>query len=154
MIPLSDYLGFIFSEITRAREIADRTSAQIAKVYSEDPVMKFFSVPRFKIPEMALSIPVLISGAKFASVLKFKMELKDFSAFISAEIDHAVITLKLLKIRTNVIKPGDIIVVRPPGDLILKGMPSKGKRQPQPQTLAPLLESVVEIGRASCRERV
>ncbi len=141
MIPLSDYLGFIFSEITRAREIADRTSAQIAKVYSEDPVMKFFSVPRFKIPEMALSIPVLISGAKFATVLKFKMELKDFSAFISAEIDHAVNTLKLQKIRTNVIKPGDIIVVRPPGGLVLTTRPSKAKQQLQP--LAALKDSEI-----------
>lgn len=139
MIPLSDYLGFIFSEITRAREIADRTSAQIAKVYAEDPVMKFFSVPRFKIPEMALSIPVLISGAKFATVLKFKLEPKEFSAFVGAEIDHAVNTLKLLIGRQNVIKPGDIIVVRPPGGLIVATKASKQKTQ----SLAPLQENGV-----------
>lgn len=113
MIPLSDYLGFIFAEITRAREISDRTSAEIAKTYAQDPVMKFFSVPRFKIPEMALTIPVLISGAKFATVLKFKVELSKFSEFVRSELDRSVAALKLAKARTDAVSPVDIINVRP-----------------------------------------
>ena len=101
-ITLSDYLGFIFSEITRARDHADRVSKEIALVYAQDEILKSFSVPRFKIPEMELTIPVIISGAKFSSALVFNMRQEDFSNFITNKINNVIKTILLKK--NNVIK--------------------------------------------------
>ena len=101
-ITLSDYLGFIFSEITRARDHADRVSKEIALVYAQDEILKSFSVPRFKIPEMELTIPVIISGAKFSSALVFNMRQEDFSNFITNKINNVLKTILLKK--NNVIK--------------------------------------------------
>lgn len=101
-ITLSDYLGFIFSEITRARDHADRVSKEIALVYAQDEILKSFSVPRFKIPEMELTIPVIISGAKFSSALVFNMRQEDFFNFITNKINNAIKSILLKK--NNVIK--------------------------------------------------
>lgn len=101
-ITLSDYIGFIFSEITRARDHADRVSKEIALVYAQDEILKSFSVPRFKIPEMELTIPVIISGAKFSSALVFNMRQEDFSNFITNKINNVIKTILLKK--NNVIK--------------------------------------------------
>ena len=46
-ITLADYAGYIFIEIVKAREMADRYSRALADVYAQDPVLKHFSVPRF-----------------------------------------------------------------------------------------------------------
>jgi len=67
-ITLSDYVGYIFSEIVTARMIADERSKTIAEIYAKDAVLSNFSVPRFKIPEMNLTIPVLVVGAKFTNL--------------------------------------------------------------------------------------
>lgn len=91
MITLAEYLGFIFSEITRARRSADHVSAAIAEAYAADPIMQHFSVPRFKIPEMTVTVPMLISGAKFSSVLKFNAEPAEFADFVNAEIGGAIL---------------------------------------------------------------
>lgn len=107
-ITLSDYVGFIFSEITRARDHADRVSKEIALVYAQDEILKSFSVPRFKIPEMELTIPVIISGAKFTTSLVFNMAQDKFNNFISNKIKNVIRTI-LLK-RNNVIKDFTVII--------------------------------------------
>jgi hypothetical protein len=65
-ITLSDYVGFIFSEIVKARVIADAESKRIAMIYKEDEILKSFSVPRFKIPEMDITIPVLLNTKPYS----------------------------------------------------------------------------------------
>ncbi|MGB4847556.1 MAG: hypothetical protein WBP41_06530 [Saprospiraceae bacterium] len=99
-ITMADYVGFIFSEITRARGMADRESIRIAEMYAQNDVLKHFSVPRFKIPEMNLTIPVIISGAKFSTTLVFNMELNDFKNFIINELNNA--TKHILIKKTNI----------------------------------------------------
>lgn len=89
-ITLSDYVGFIFSEIVRARTITDAETKRIALLYKEDEILKNFSVPRFKIPELELSIPVLVSGARFKSTLKFNVAEQPFADYINNKLDNAV----------------------------------------------------------------
>ena len=107
-ITLADYVGFIFSEITRARDHADRVSMEVAKQYAKDDILKYFSVPRFKIPEMELTIPVLISGAKFTTALQFNMPSLDFKNFIIDKANNAVKSIFINK--SGVIK--DISVIK------------------------------------------
>jgi hypothetical protein len=88
MITLSEYVGFIFQEITRARVLADNESKRIAEAYATDDIMKHFSVPRFKIPEMELTIPVTIGGAKFTTVVEFAEKGRQFRNFLVNEINN------------------------------------------------------------------
>lgn len=96
-ITLADYVGFIFSEITRARDHADRVAKDMAIAYSKDDVLKHFSVPRFKIPEMELTIPVLISSAKFSNAMAFTMPAEDFTRYINNRVNSSIQTLIIQK---------------------------------------------------------
>ena len=102
-ITLADYVGFIFSEITRARDHADKVSKDLAIAYSKDEVLKHFSVPRFKIPEMELTIPVLISSAKFSTTMLFNMQEEEFKKYVAGKVNAAIQTLliKSSKVETD-----------------------------------------------------
>lgn len=89
-ITLADYTGYILTEIISAREMADRHSRALAEVYAKDPVLQFFAVPRFKVPKMELTIPVLISGARFQQVISFRMDRDKFVAYINGRILEAI----------------------------------------------------------------
>lgn len=93
-ITLADYTGYIFREIIRAREMADQHSRQLAEVYAKDPVMKHFSVPRFKVPKMELTIPVLISGARFNQVLRFDVPRNEFREYLVSLARYVVSAVK------------------------------------------------------------
>lgn len=93
-ITLADYTGYIFLEIIKARQMADQYSKGVADAYAKDPIMKHFSVPRFKVPKMELTIPVLISGARFSQVIRFKMDENQFVGFILGWVDDVVDAVK------------------------------------------------------------
>ena len=93
-VTLADYTGYIFLEIIKARQMADVHSAQLAKVYAQDEVLKHFSVPRFKIPRMELTIPVLISGAQFNQTLGFGLKDHEFFAFAFKVLHQAIDDLR------------------------------------------------------------
>jgi len=102
-ITLADYVGFIFSEITRARDHADKVAKDLAIAYSKDDVLKHFSVPRFKIPEMELTIPVLISSAKFSTTMAFTMQEDEFKKYVASKMNSAIqtILIKATKVETD-----------------------------------------------------
>lgn len=104
MITLSEYVGYIFQEITRARVIADSESKRIAEAYAKDDIMKHFSVPRFKIPEMELTIPVIIAGAKYTTVVEFAEKGRLFRNYLVNEINNRMSDLHVKKnnLNTNV----------------------------------------------------
>ncbi len=103
-ITLSNYVGFIFSEIVKARSIADAESKRMALLYREDEILKHFSVPRFKIPEMELTIPVLVSGAKYRSIVEFTMEFQPFNDFVWNKLKTVIRTV-MLKQRMSLFTP-------------------------------------------------
>jgi len=113
-ITLADYTGYIFLEIIKAREMADRHSRQLAEVYAQDPVLQHFSVPRFKVPKMELTIPVLISGARFNQVITFQMPREKFVAYVLGRI-KAVVSAVRSKLDDPFIKPRvpPVLVVDP-----------------------------------------
>lgn len=78
MITIGEYIGFLFKEITRARQYADAESVRIARLYAQDEVLQHFSVPRFKIPQMELSIPILVTDAKYQNIYRLKAVLESF----------------------------------------------------------------------------
>ncbi len=76
-VALSDYIAYVFSEVSRARDMADRYSKEIAMAYAKDDVLRHFSVPRFKIAKMDLNMPVLVSGVQVSSLMKFTMDRQE-----------------------------------------------------------------------------
>jgi hypothetical protein len=123
-ITLSDYIGFIFSEIIKGRTMADEHSKQIAIAYEKDDIMKHFSVPRFKIPELDLTIPVLIAGARYSSTLKFIWDKDDFIKYIKAKAANIEATIKLKNIKDikdirdiNLLRNINVITPRKPKNL-------------------------------------
>jgi hypothetical protein len=93
-ITMADYTGYIFLEMIKARKMADAYSRQVAQEYAQDPILKHFSVPRFKIPKMAVTIPVLVSGARFTQVISFKMEQSKFTPYVLGQIDRVLTTVR------------------------------------------------------------
>jgi len=60
MPTLKDYLGSLVKDLNYARVIADVESANIAKMYAENDLLKHFSIPRMKINDTELTIPISI----------------------------------------------------------------------------------------------
>jgi hypothetical protein len=101
MITLSEYLGFIFKEISIARKMADDNALAIAKQYAKDDLLKYFSAPRFKIPSLELKIPVAIAGARFTKIQKINIKAEIFSAFMMSELRKAEQSILLKKQGAN-----------------------------------------------------
>lgn len=57
---LGDYLGHLLSEITIARVQADLEAVRVAELYASHPLLRYMSVPRFRLPTMTLDVPVII----------------------------------------------------------------------------------------------
>lgn len=93
-ITLADYTGYIYLELIKAREMADHYAKAVAQQYAQDPVLGHFSVPRFKTPKMTLTIPVLISGARFNQVVVFRMPQDKFVAAAEARVERVLSTIK------------------------------------------------------------
>lgn len=89
MITLGEYMSFIYGEMTRARQHADATSIEIAKGYAKDELLRHFSVPRFRIPEMELTIPVLVADTNYDNAYTFKVEPDEFINQFQSEFDRA-----------------------------------------------------------------
>ncbi|MGB8217962.1 MAG: hypothetical protein WCE94_11745 [Candidatus Methanoperedens sp.] len=62
MADLSDFLGHILEEITRARVQADSAAIRTAKLYASDKdgFLKHFPVPRMRLPNIEITAPVVI----------------------------------------------------------------------------------------------
>lgn len=97
MITLSDYLSFIFGEVTRARQHADAISIEIAKSYAKDDLLKHFSIPRFKIPELELKVPILISDINYDNEYLFKVSQEQFLNKFTTEFQLAFNTLIMIR---------------------------------------------------------
>jgi hypothetical protein len=62
MPTLNEYLGGIFSSITDARVVSDVQAVHIAEQYAKHELLKHFAVPRMRIGDIELTIPVAIDS--------------------------------------------------------------------------------------------
>jgi hypothetical protein len=96
-VTLGDYTGYIFLEMVKAREMADAYSRAVAERYADDEVLRHFAVPRFKVPRMELTIPVLISGARFRNTVRFDFPREEFVTAIDQRATAAKHRLDLTR---------------------------------------------------------
>lgn len=57
---LGNYLGQLMAEIAIARMQADLETVRIAEIYAAHPLLRTMAVPRLRLPEVDLELPVLI----------------------------------------------------------------------------------------------
>ncbi|MCX9084201.1 MAG: hypothetical protein OIN87_05295 [Candidatus Methanoperedens sp.] len=62
MADLGDLLGSLMSGVIRARRMADEQTAALAEYYKTNPLLEGLSVPRIRIPELTIEIPMLIEN--------------------------------------------------------------------------------------------
>jgi hypothetical protein len=122
-ITLGDYTGYILIEMIKAREMADEYSRVVAERYAEDEVMRHFSVPRFRLPKMELTIPILISGARFTQTVRLDFPAEEFVAFIASRADDARATVEFSR--------GDLLSVVPG-----RGQSASAATRPTPASAA------------------
>ncbi|GAB3051082.1 hypothetical protein GCM10027053_07960 [Intrasporangium mesophilum] len=61
MPSLGEVIGALLSNVAQARAAADLEAVRIARAYSSDPVMKLLSIPRIRLPEVVVDLPLLIA---------------------------------------------------------------------------------------------
>src|SRR6266436_181269 len=61
MANLNEYLGAIVAHLSQARVLADLESAKIALTYADNDLLRHFSIPRMRIDDVELTVPVAVS---------------------------------------------------------------------------------------------
>jgi hypothetical protein len=76
MARLGDVLGALLADAAYARVRADLETVKIAEVYSRDPLLKHLPVPRFRLPDVTVDVPLLVlqvdGSAELADGLPFE----------------------------------------------------------------------------------
>lgn len=62
MADLGELLGSLMSGLIRARRMADEQTAALAEYYKDNPLLEGLSVPRIRIPELTIEMPMLIEN--------------------------------------------------------------------------------------------
>lgn len=62
MADLGDLLGSLMSGLVRARRMADEQTAALAEYYKDNPLLEGLSVPRIRIAELTIDMPLLIEN--------------------------------------------------------------------------------------------
>lgn len=59
---LGEFIGALLADAVQARVRADLEAVKIAEVYSAHELLKHLPVPRFRLPEITIDFPVLVSA--------------------------------------------------------------------------------------------
>ncbi|MCF6178608.1 MAG: hypothetical protein L3J63_04355 [Geopsychrobacter sp.] len=62
MADLGVLIGALITGVVHARRIADEESAAVAEHYKDNPLLSGMSVPRVRVPEISIDIPMLIDA--------------------------------------------------------------------------------------------
>lgn len=100
MAELSDFLGHILAEITRARALADAEAVRTAKRYAADPdgLLKYFAVPRVRLPNVEITAPMVVTMVPEGQVEKTDPHL--LSQTVAADI-LKMLTQQKIKVNTT-----------------------------------------------------
>ncbi|WP_221801596.1 hypothetical protein [Oceanobacter mangrovi] len=91
MPKLNEYLGSIISSLNTARVMADIQTVRVAEDYAKHELLQHFSVPRMRIDDVEITIPVAIDSAE--EQIDAPVDIinnKDFNSQIYAEITRSL----------------------------------------------------------------
>src|SRR6267154_326622 len=67
MPKLGDFIGALLSDAVQARVRADIEALKVAEAYSGHDLLKYLPVPRFRLPDITVDFPVIVSSLEGAS---------------------------------------------------------------------------------------
>jgi len=88
MEDLGDLIGSMMVSLVRARRMADEETARLAEWYKENPLLEGLSVPRIRIPELTIDLPLLVEGSEKGE----EAVLADKIAVTKAAVEQVKIT--------------------------------------------------------------
>jgi hypothetical protein len=96
MTKLNEYLGSIVSSITNARVMSDVQSVKVAEQYAKHHLLKHFSVPRMRIEDIELTIPVALDLVNEKLEQDFEpIDNRKFNSLVYREVLAGAGTTKL-----------------------------------------------------------
>lgn len=91
MPTLNDYLGGLVASVTEARVMADAHAVQVAEQYAQHELLRHFPVPRMRIGDILLTIPVAIEGLAERKEFQISpMGNAEFQRIVAREIPRYV----------------------------------------------------------------
>ncbi len=100
MAQLNEYLGSIVSSITNARVMSDIQSVKVAEEYAKHNLLQHFSIPRMRIQDVELTIPIALENAQEKT--ETVIEPFDQPKFAASAYTEVVNSLGLTKISATV----------------------------------------------------
>jgi hypothetical protein len=91
-VTLAEYTSHLFQEVVRARQLSDLHSKAVAEAYANDEVLQHFPVPRFRIPKVTMSIPVVVERATFKEL--GAIDVNEISASVGEHLAVMVRTIQ------------------------------------------------------------
>ncbi|MAR01745.1 MAG: hypothetical protein CMI00_14555 [Oceanospirillaceae bacterium] len=91
MPKLNEYLGSIISSLNTARVMADIQTVKVAEDYAKHDLLKHFSIPRMRIDDVEITIPVAIDSAE--ETLTEPVDIiknRDFNSAIYSEVTRSL----------------------------------------------------------------
>lgn len=91
MPKLNEYLGSIISSLSTARVMADVQTVRVAEDYAKHELLKHFSVPRMRIEDVEITIPVAIESTQ--EKLDEPVDIiknRDFNSAIYSEVTRSL----------------------------------------------------------------
>jgi len=100
MPKLNEYIGSIVSSITDARTMSDIQTVKVAEAYAKHNLLKHFSIPRMKIDDIEMTIPVALDelNEKIETVYE-PIDNKKFNTIVYREL---VNKLGLTKLKADI----------------------------------------------------
>lgn len=87
MAKLNEYLGSIISSVTNARVMADIQSVKVAQEYARHDLLKHFAIPRMRIGEVELTIPVAVDALTQRTETRYQpIDNQKFSSLLYKEL--------------------------------------------------------------------
>jgi len=62
MPKLGEFIGALLSDVVQARVRADLEAIRVAEVYSSHELLRHLPVPRFRLPDITVDVPVLVAA--------------------------------------------------------------------------------------------
>jgi hypothetical protein len=87
MTQLNEIIGSIVSSLADARMMSDVQTAKIAQAYSEHHLLQHFSVPRMRIEDIELTIPLAVeSGKEKVKTTYEPLDTRQFNSIVYKDI--------------------------------------------------------------------
>lgn len=107
---LGDLIGAMMADAMRARVQADIEAVRIAEMYSRNELLRHLPVPHFRLPDVVIDVPVLVSGgprprAESASVAPTDDQLREV-------VSQTLKTHKITLPRGEAVRSGSVAVDR------------------------------------------